>query len=73
MRTGRAKITRRIGGWLDRHGTAMQPAASKTHSQPVGVMGHLVFVDDDLPFSIRPRRVALTDAQSLLFARQSDG
>jgi hypothetical protein len=56
MRLLKISLADRVGGWLDRCGSAMQPAADKTHGRPVGVMGHLVFVDDDLPFSLRPGR-----------------
>ena len=46
----------RIGAWLDRHGTRMQPSATKRSGRPVGVMGHLVFLDPDLPYSRQPHR-----------------
>lgn len=56
MRATKFSVTDRIGRWLDRHGSSMQPAAAKSHGHPVGVMGHLIFVDDDLPFTTRSRR-----------------
>ena len=56
MRHDKSSFADRLGGWLDLHGSRMQPAATKGSGQPVSVMGHLVFLDADLPYSSQPRR-----------------
>jgi hypothetical protein len=55
MRHIKPFLADRLGGWLDQHGTLMQPAATKRSGRPVSVMGHLVFLDAELPYSRQPR------------------
>jgi hypothetical protein len=56
MQHDKPSFADRLGGWLDLHGSWMQPAATKRSGQPVSVMGHLVFLDADLPYSSQPHR-----------------
>jgi hypothetical protein len=56
MRSATSSLTDGIGSWLDRLGRLMQPAATKKNGRPASAMGHLVFQDDELPFSMSPQR-----------------